>query len=127
MQYTMANMDALQNWFFWTWKIGNSTQTGYPTSPMWHYKLGVDNGWMPQDPRVAGGFCKGIGVGGNQVSYSRLMASENELRSLQRCSLLELTQYQLQEVFQLQLHPPIHPLLLHGHQRHWDQVLLLLK
>ena len=21
MQYTLASMDALQNWFFWTWKV----------------------------------------------------------------------------------------------------------
>lgn len=21
-QYTLASMDALQNWFFWTWKVG---------------------------------------------------------------------------------------------------------
>ncbi|OCF34165.1 exo-beta-1,3-glucanase [Kwoniella heveanensis BCC8398] len=66
--YAMANMDALQNWFFWTWKIGNSTVKGYQTSPQWHYKLGWENGWMPTDPRAAGGFCKGIGIGGNQFA-----------------------------------------------------------
>ncbi|ODN81033.1 hypothetical protein L202_03131 [Cryptococcus amylolentus CBS 6039] len=65
-EYTMANMDALQNHFFWTWKIGNSTEKGYATSPMWHYKLGLEQGWIPKDPRVAGGYCKGIGIGGNQ-------------------------------------------------------------
>lgn len=58
MSYTMANMDSLQNWFFWTWHIGNSTVLGYPSSPMWHYRLGLEQGWMPKDPRVAGGFCK---------------------------------------------------------------------
>jgi len=66
--YAQANMDALQNWFFWTWKIGNSTEMGYPTSPMWHYKLGWQEGWIPNDPRVAGGYCAGIGIGGDQVS-----------------------------------------------------------
>lgn len=70
MGYTLANMDALQNYFFWTWKIGNSTVKGYPTSPMWHYKLGLEQGWMPKDPRAAGGYCQNIGVGGNQVSFS---------------------------------------------------------
>ncbi|EAL19968.1 hypothetical protein CNBF2950 [Cryptococcus deneoformans B-3501A] len=68
MGYTLANMDALQNYFFWTWKIGNSTVKGYPTSPMWHYKLGLEQGWMPKDPRVAGGYCQSIGVGGNQFA-----------------------------------------------------------
>lgn len=67
--YNMATMDALQNWFFWTWRIGNSTEMQYPTSPMWNYKLGVENGWIPADPRVAGGFCKSIGVAGGQVSF----------------------------------------------------------
>ncbi|WVQ81392.1 hypothetical protein IAT38_003516 [Cryptococcus sp. DSM 104549] len=67
MEYTMANMDALQNYFFWTWKIGNSTVMGYPTSPMWHYKLGLEQGWMPKDPRAAGGICKSIiGEGSGQ-------------------------------------------------------------
>ncbi|WVR09255.1 hypothetical protein IAU60_006320 [Kwoniella sp. DSM 27419] len=66
--YAMANMDALQNYFFWTWKIGNSTVKGYATSPQWHYRLGWEQGWMPEDPREAGGFCKGIGVGGNQFA-----------------------------------------------------------
>ncbi|EIW66983.1 hypothetical protein TREMEDRAFT_40623 [Tremella mesenterica DSM 1558] len=64
--YAKANMDALQNWFFWTWKIGNSTELGYASSPFWHYKLGWQNGWIPGDPRVAGGYCKSIGIGGSQ-------------------------------------------------------------
>lgn len=50
-----------------TWKIGNSTNLGYASSPFWHYKLGLEQGWMPTDPRVAGGYCKSIGVGGDQV------------------------------------------------------------
>nr|XP_019009605.1 exo-beta-1,3-glucanase [Kwoniella pini CBS 10737]OCF48386.1 exo-beta-1,3-glucanase [Kwoniella pini CBS 10737] len=66
MNYTMSNMDALQNWFFWTWKIGNSTVKGYPTSPQWNYRLGWEQGWIPKDPRIAGGFCKILGIGGNQ-------------------------------------------------------------
>lgn len=66
--FSSGQMDALQNWFFWTWKIGNSTQLGYAPSPFWHYKLGVENGWIPTDPRTAGGYCKSINVGGDQVS-----------------------------------------------------------
>lgn len=68
MGYAQANMDALQNWFFWTWKIGNSTELGYSTSPFWHYKLGWQNGWIPKDPRVAGGYCNSIGVSGDQFN-----------------------------------------------------------
>jgi hypothetical protein len=41
-------MDALQNFFFWTWKIGNSTQLGTSSSPMWHYQLGLQQGWIPK-------------------------------------------------------------------------------
>jgi hypothetical protein len=58
-------MDALQNWFFWTWKIGVSTEMGYATSPFWHYKAGLENGWMPTDPREAYGTCNTLGMPGS--------------------------------------------------------------
>ncbi|EGN96212.1 glycoside hydrolase family 5 protein [Serpula lacrymans var. lacrymans S7.3] len=64
MQFALASMDALQNWFFWTWKIGNSSTTGVVESPQWSYSLGLENGWMPKDPRVAVGAC------GNQNIWS---------------------------------------------------------
>ncbi|KAJ7184284.1 exo-beta-1,3-glucanase [Mycena filopes] len=54
--FAKASMDALQNWFFWTWKVGNST-AGIVEAPHWSYKLGLDNGWMPTDPRAAVGQC----------------------------------------------------------------------
>jgi len=41
-------MDALQNFFFWTWKIGNSTVLGTSSSPLWHYQLGLERGWIPK-------------------------------------------------------------------------------
>ncbi|ORX38968.1 glycoside hydrolase superfamily [Kockovaella imperatae] len=56
--YCQAQMDVLDNWFFWTWKINNSTVVGTATSPQWHYKLGYDQGWIPKDPRSADGFCQ---------------------------------------------------------------------
>ncbi|KAG6845238.1 hypothetical protein H0H87_012230 [Tephrocybe sp. NHM501043] len=55
--FAMASMDALQDYFFWTWKIGNSSVTGKVETPHWSYKLGLENGWMPTDPRSAVGFC----------------------------------------------------------------------
>jgi len=55
--FAMSSMDALQNWFFWTWKIGNSSVTGKVESPAWSYQLGLENGWMPKDPRTAAGSC----------------------------------------------------------------------
>lgn len=54
--------DALQNWFFWTWKIANSTTEGYAPSPAWHYRLGWEQGWIPRDPRSAEGFCASRGL-----------------------------------------------------------------
>jgi len=57
---TLASMDALQNFFFWTWKIGNSTKLGTSSSPMWHYQLGLQQGWVPKDPREAIGHCAQI-------------------------------------------------------------------
>ncbi|GLB35077.1 putative glycoside hydrolase family 5 protein [Lyophyllum shimeji] len=55
--FALASMDALQNYFFWTWKIGNSSVTGKVETPAWSYQLGLENGWMPKDPREAQGFC----------------------------------------------------------------------
>ena len=47
----------LQNYFFWTWKIGNSSVTGKVEAPAWSYQLGLQQGWMPKDPRAAAGVC----------------------------------------------------------------------
>ncbi|KAG8995610.1 hypothetical protein FRB93_001114 [Tulasnella sp. JGI-2019a] len=55
----LASMDALQNYFFWTWKIGNSSVLGTVGAPLWSYSLGLENGWMPTDPRAAVGVCGG--------------------------------------------------------------------
>lgn len=75
MNFAMASMDALQarafllypshpimnhaqqNWFFWTWKIGASSASGVVESPQWSYALGLENGWMPHDPRTGSGIC----------------------------------------------------------------------
>ncbi|KAK7035721.1 glycoside hydrolase [Favolaschia claudopus] len=54
--FAMSSMDALQNWFFWTWKVGNST-AGKVEAPHWSYQLGLQEGWMPTDPRQAVGQC----------------------------------------------------------------------
>ncbi|KLO12560.1 glycoside hydrolase [Schizopora paradoxa] len=59
--YAMASMDALQNWYFWTWKIGNMT-SGTIGAPLWSYQLGLQGGWIPADPREATGFCSSIGI-----------------------------------------------------------------
>ncbi|KAF5309074.1 hypothetical protein D9611_014928 [Ephemerocybe angulata] len=50
-------MDALQNWFYWTWKIGESSELKTSSCPMWHYKLGLEKGWIPKDPRGSKGVC----------------------------------------------------------------------
>ncbi|KAF8625907.1 hypothetical protein AX17_006633 [Amanita inopinata Kibby_2008] len=57
---TLASMDALQNFFFWTWKIENSTVLNTSSSPLWHYKLGLQQGWIPKDPREAIGHCVSV-------------------------------------------------------------------
>ncbi|PPQ73542.1 hypothetical protein CVT24_007452 [Panaeolus cyanescens] len=56
LRFSSASMDALRDWFFWTWKIGNST-AGHVESPLWSYKLGLEGGWIPRDPRTAIGVC----------------------------------------------------------------------
>ncbi|KAF9461827.1 glycoside hydrolase superfamily [Collybia nuda] len=62
-RFAMASMDALGDFFFWTWKIGNST-AGIVEAPLWSYQLGLRNGWMPQDPRTAMGVCESLGASG---------------------------------------------------------------
>ncbi|KAG6919225.1 hypothetical protein DXG01_008020 [Tephrocybe rancida] len=58
-QITLATMDALQNFFFWTWKIGNSTVLGTSSNPLWHYQLGLRKGWIPKG-REAIGHCASV-------------------------------------------------------------------
>ncbi|KAG6382083.1 glycoside hydrolase family 5 protein [Boletus reticuloceps] len=62
MEFTLASMDALQNWFYWTWKIGNSSTTNTVEAPLWSYQLGLQGGWIPTDPRTALGTCAALGV-----------------------------------------------------------------
>ncbi|KAH8923946.1 glycoside hydrolase family 5 protein [Atractiella rhizophila] len=52
-----AHMDAFQSFFFWNWKIGNSTQTGIQANPMWSYSLGLEQGYIAANPRENVGFC----------------------------------------------------------------------
>ncbi|KAH9965457.1 glycoside hydrolase [Russula dissimulans] len=63
LDFTLASMDSLQNWFFWTWKIGVDSVSNQVQSPAWSYSLGLANGWIPTDPRTASGKCKALGVG----------------------------------------------------------------
>ncbi|KAI0323600.1 glycoside hydrolase [Cubamyces sp. BRFM 1775] len=60
--FVLASMDALGDWFFWTWKIGNSTSTGTVRAPLWSYQLGLEQGWMPADPRTALSKCESLGA-----------------------------------------------------------------
>ncbi|CAK5268466.1 unnamed protein product [Mycena citricolor] len=62
-EYALASMDAMQNWFFWTWKIGNATD-GVVRAPLWSYQLGLEGGWMPTDPRTSIGTCASLNVVG---------------------------------------------------------------
>jgi glucan 1,3-beta-glucosidase len=65
-ELVLTSMDSLQNWFYWTWRIGKSLQTGTVRAPFWSYQLGLENGWIPTDPREAIGKCASIGQAMNQ-------------------------------------------------------------
>ncbi|KAI0250044.1 glycoside hydrolase superfamily [Lactifluus subvellereus] len=60
--FSLASMDALRNWWFWTWKIGNSSTSGTVETPLWSYQLGLQNGWIPKDPRTSSGKCQALGA-----------------------------------------------------------------
>ncbi|KAI0356336.1 glycoside hydrolase [Trametes cingulata] len=64
LNFALASMDALGDFFFWTWKIGESSTTNTVQAPLWSYKLGLKGGWMPKDPRAARGMCASLGVVG---------------------------------------------------------------
>ncbi|PCH41703.1 glycoside hydrolase family 5 protein [Wolfiporia cocos MD-104 SS10] len=68
-QFVMAQMDIMHfpGYFFWTWKIGASSATGKIESPFWSYQLGLENGWIPADPRTAIGTCEALGVADSNV------------------------------------------------------------
>ncbi|KAF9053337.1 glycoside hydrolase family 5 protein [Panaeolus papilionaceus] len=59
--YVSASFDALGDWFFWTWKIAPSL-AGRVETPLWSYSLGLENGWIPKDPRTALGMCASLGL-----------------------------------------------------------------
>ncbi|ESK92044.1 glycoside hydrolase family 5 protein [Moniliophthora roreri MCA 2997] len=77
-QFAMASFDALQNFFFWTWKIGDSINSGKVESPAWSYKLGLEQGWMPLDPREANGVC------GDTAPFNRSIPHGNGNANLAR-------------------------------------------
>ncbi|KAI0667047.1 glycoside hydrolase [Trametes maxima] len=62
LNFAEASMDALGDWFFWTWKIGASSTTQSVRAPLWSYQLGLQNGWMPTDPRTTLGKCQHLGA-----------------------------------------------------------------
>lgn len=59
--FILASFDAIGDYFWWTWKIGNSA-AGRVETPMWSYQLGLTEGWIPTDPRIASGKCQALGA-----------------------------------------------------------------
>jgi len=62
LAFASAQMDGLGDYFFWTWKIGDS-ERGRVEAPFWSYKEGLRGGWMPRDPRSVIGTCAALGYG----------------------------------------------------------------
>ncbi|GAA6002079.1 uncharacterized protein JCM10292_001836 [Rhodotorula paludigena] len=56
---TRAQMDTFQNWFYWTWRTLPSTLhlPHLAANALWSYSLGLEQGWIPRDPREGVGFC----------------------------------------------------------------------
>ncbi|TIB03003.1 hypothetical protein E3P94_00856 [Wallemia ichthyophaga] len=48
--FGLSSMDALQNFFFWTWRIGKSSKTNDFVNPFWSYQLGLQQDYMTTDP-----------------------------------------------------------------------------
>lgn len=65
----LAGVDALQSNFFWTWNIGSTSRYENP-APFWSYKLGLQMGWIPDDPREAEGHCQRVANKVPQVTFT---------------------------------------------------------
>ncbi|MBW0518499.1 hypothetical protein O181_058214 [Austropuccinia psidii MF-1] len=54
-----TSQDAMQNSFFWTWKISqlNRAKDGLKPNPLWDYQLGLQQGWIRPDARKSLGAC----------------------------------------------------------------------
>ncbi|TIC14480.1 glycoside hydrolase [Wallemia mellicola] len=50
--FGLSSMDSLQNYFFWTWKIGDSSRTHAPINPFWSYQLGLKEGYITESPHT---------------------------------------------------------------------------
>ncbi|KAA1082162.1 hypothetical protein PGTUg99_024601 [Puccinia graminis f. sp. tritici] len=56
-----TSQDAMQNSFFWTWKISRSIRTpDLKPNPMWDYQLGLQEGWIRPDARGSIGACGAV-------------------------------------------------------------------
>ena len=44
--FILSQMDGMHQpgWFYWTWKVGNSSVTGKVSAPFWSYSLGLEQG-----------------------------------------------------------------------------------
>ena len=44
--FIMSQMDSMKlpGYFYWTWKIGKSSETDKVEAPFWSYQLGLQNG-----------------------------------------------------------------------------------
>ncbi|KAL8277511.1 hypothetical protein RQP46_010066 [Phenoliferia psychrophenolica] len=77
-QVAEGHMDALQHWFFWTWKTGYSSTLGRVANPLWNYQLGLQQGYIPANPRLARNTCPSLlaaaGVSVSQNSAPPLSA-----------------------------------------------------
>jgi len=68
IMFDARSLPGSQNYFFWTWKIGNSTATGKVEAPFWSYQLALEQGWAPTDPREADGQCDRVGAPFNRFT-----------------------------------------------------------
>ncbi|KZV62971.1 glycoside hydrolase family 5 protein [Peniophora sp. CONT] len=62
--FITAEYSAFNDWFFWTWKIGEAS-SGEIEAPLWSYQLGLREGWIPKDPRGFEGVCASLGSAPN--------------------------------------------------------------
>ncbi|KAI0751685.1 glycoside hydrolase superfamily [Daedaleopsis nitida] len=96
--FVMSQMDgmALPGYFFWTWKIGNSSVSGKVEAPFWSYQLGLENGWIPTDPREALGLCSQLNFPSNNPwngSYKPYQTGGPGAGTIDATALASFSQY----------------------------------
>ncbi|KAI7939939.1 hypothetical protein MJO28_013591 [Puccinia striiformis f. sp. tritici] len=115
-----TSQDAMQNSFFWTWKISRSIRTPeLKPNPMWDYQLGLQQGWIRPDARGSVGACAAVAAqqGGTipvqawsgQFADWQVGGGGSDARTIDASQLTQYGQWPPRQIFIQQGQDPTYP------------------